>query len=146
MSILDVTVYSDHVVFILYTSFSPKSEKLSDKSNNGYLKTVFYILQLLYEKKLSATVDNHRERQGTLLDEVEEQAYGMRIFLLVEILRKNAGYIAGGMRRSATLRNLSVYDRKPADNCAVMPLSDLIFIIPGFYPRRYTQVRCGPGI
>ena len=37
---------------------------------------------------------------------------------LVEILRGNAGYVAGGMRRSATLRSLASADRKPVDACA----------------------------
>ncbi len=37
---------------------------------------------------------------------------------LVEILRGNAGYVAGGMRRSATLRSLTSADRKPVDACA----------------------------
>jgi len=37
---------------------------------------------------------------------------------LLEILRGNAGYVAGGMRRSATLRNLAAQDRKPVDACA----------------------------
>lgn len=37
---------------------------------------------------------------------------------LLEILRGNAGYVAGGMRRSATLRNLAASDRKPVDTCA----------------------------
>ena len=37
---------------------------------------------------------------------------------LVEILRGNAGYVAGGMRRSATLRSLASAERKPVDACA----------------------------
>jgi len=37
---------------------------------------------------------------------------------LLEILRGNAGYMAGGMRRSATLRGLASGDRKPVDACA----------------------------
>lgn len=37
---------------------------------------------------------------------------------LFEILRGNAGYVAGGMRRSATLRSLSPQARKPVDTCA----------------------------
>ena len=37
---------------------------------------------------------------------------------LLEILRGKAGYVAGGMRRSATLRSLSASDRKPVDECA----------------------------
>ena len=37
---------------------------------------------------------------------------------LLEILRGNAGYVAAGMRRSATLRNLAAADRKPVDACA----------------------------
>jgi exonuclease VII small subunit len=37
---------------------------------------------------------------------------------LLEILRGNAGYVAGGMRRSATLRNRASADRKPVDTCA----------------------------
>lgn len=37
---------------------------------------------------------------------------------LLEILRGNAGYVAGGMRRSATLRNLASADRKAVDACA----------------------------
>jgi hypothetical protein len=37
---------------------------------------------------------------------------------LLEILRGKAGYVAGGMRRSATLRSLLSADRKPVDTCA----------------------------
>jgi hypothetical protein len=37
---------------------------------------------------------------------------------LLEILRGNAGYVAGAIRRSATLRKLSVQDRKAVDACA----------------------------
>ena len=37
---------------------------------------------------------------------------------LLEILRGNAGHMAGGMRRSATLRSLASGDRKPVDACA----------------------------
>jgi hypothetical protein len=37
---------------------------------------------------------------------------------LLEILRGKAGYVAGGMRRSATLRSLSTSDREPVDECA----------------------------
>jgi hypothetical protein len=37
---------------------------------------------------------------------------------LLNILRGKAGYVAGGMRRSATLRNLDAKARKPVDDCA----------------------------
>ena len=37
---------------------------------------------------------------------------------LLEILRGKAGYVAGGMRRSATLRSLASEKRKPVDACA----------------------------
>jgi len=37
---------------------------------------------------------------------------------LLEILRGKTGYVAGGMRRSATLRNLASEDREPVDVCA----------------------------
>ena len=37
---------------------------------------------------------------------------------LLEILRGNAGYVAGGMRRSATRRCLASKVRKPVDDCA----------------------------
>jgi hypothetical protein len=37
---------------------------------------------------------------------------------LLEILRGKAGYVAGGMRRSATLRSLTPENRKPVDACA----------------------------
>jgi hypothetical protein len=37
---------------------------------------------------------------------------------LLEILRGKAGYVAGGMRRSATLRSLGSADREPVDICA----------------------------
>ena len=37
---------------------------------------------------------------------------------LLEILRGKAGYVAGGMRRSATLRSLGSADREPVDVCA----------------------------
>lgn len=37
---------------------------------------------------------------------------------LLEILRGKAGYVAGGMRRSATLRSLSASEREPVDECA----------------------------
>jgi hypothetical protein len=44
-----------------------------------------------------------------------ENWVGVRI---LEILRGKAGYVAGGMRRSATLRNFGSSDRKPVDRCA----------------------------
>ena len=37
---------------------------------------------------------------------------------LLEILRGKAGYVAGGMRRSATLQSLTTAERKPVDECA----------------------------
>ena len=37
---------------------------------------------------------------------------------LLEILRGHAGYVAAGMRRSATLRSLTAADRAPVDACA----------------------------
>jgi exonuclease VII small subunit len=37
---------------------------------------------------------------------------------LLEILRGKAGYVAGGMRRSATLRSIDPQQRKPVDACA----------------------------
>lgn len=37
---------------------------------------------------------------------------------ILEILRGKAGYVAGGIRRSATLQSLSQKDRKPVDACA----------------------------
>jgi len=37
---------------------------------------------------------------------------------LLEILRGKAGYVAGGIRRSATLRSLGSADREPVDLCA----------------------------
>jgi hypothetical protein len=37
---------------------------------------------------------------------------------LLEILRGKAGYVAGGMRRSATLQSFSSEDRQPVDVCA----------------------------
>jgi hypothetical protein len=37
---------------------------------------------------------------------------------LLEILRGKAGYVAGGMRRSATRRGLLFAERKPVDTCA----------------------------
>lgn len=37
---------------------------------------------------------------------------------LLEILRGKAGYVAGGIRRSATLRDFTSADRKPVDVCA----------------------------
>jgi len=37
---------------------------------------------------------------------------------LLEILRGNASYVAGGMRRSATRRSLGSEERKPVDTCA----------------------------
>jgi len=37
---------------------------------------------------------------------------------LLEILRGKAGYVAGGMRRSATLQSMTAAERKPVDDCA----------------------------
>jgi hypothetical protein len=37
---------------------------------------------------------------------------------LLEILRGKAGYVAGGMRRSATLRSMEEAEREPVDDCA----------------------------
>jgi hypothetical protein len=47
----------------------------------------------------------------------EELESWVRVRLL-EILRGKAGYVAGGMRRSATLRSFRAADRKPVDTCA----------------------------
>jgi len=37
---------------------------------------------------------------------------------LLEILRGKAGYVAGGIRRSATLQSMTTAERKPVDECA----------------------------
>jgi hypothetical protein len=47
----------------------------------------------------------------------EKQDAWVRTHLL-EILRGKAGYVAGGMRRSATLQAMTVTERKPVDECA----------------------------
>lgn len=47
----------------------------------------------------------------------EELESWVRVRLL-EILRGKAGYVAGGMRRSATRRGIGSTDRKPVDVCA----------------------------
>jgi hypothetical protein len=47
----------------------------------------------------------------------EELENWVRVRIL-EILRGKAGYVAGGMRRSATLRRLGSADHKPVDICA----------------------------
>jgi len=47
----------------------------------------------------------------------EELESWVRVRLL-EILRGKAGYVAGGVRRSATLRDFASPDRKPVDACA----------------------------
>ena len=47
----------------------------------------------------------------------EEQDAWVRTRLL-EILRGKAGYVAGGMRRSATLQSMTKADRRPVDDCA----------------------------
>jgi hypothetical protein len=39
-------------------------------------------------------------------------------YRILEVLRGKAGFVAGGMRRSATLRQLSDEDREPVDTCA----------------------------
>ena len=49
-------------------------------------------------------------------DSAKQDAW-VRIRLL-EILRGKAGYVAGGMRRSATRREMSTAARKPVDECA----------------------------
>ena len=49
--------------------------------------------------------------------EPEQQDTWVRTRLL-EILRGKAGYVAGGMRRSATLQSMTAVDRKPIDDCA----------------------------
>jgi hypothetical protein len=52
----------------------------------------------------------HPEGSSTLEGWVQQR--------LLEILRGNAGLVAGGMRRSATLRGLTPAERKPVDLCA----------------------------
>jgi hypothetical protein len=47
----------------------------------------------------------------------EKQDAWVRVHLL-EILRGKAGYVAGGMRRSATLQSMTTAERKPVDDCA----------------------------
>jgi len=47
----------------------------------------------------------------------EELERWVRVRIL-EILRGNAGYVAGGIRRSATVRDFASTDRKPVDVCA----------------------------
>ena len=44
--------------------------------------------------------------------------FTLRLAWLLEILRGNAAYVAGGMRRSATRRGLALAERKPVDTCA----------------------------
>jgi hypothetical protein len=47
---------------------------------------------------------------------------------LLEVLRGKAGYVAGGMRRSATLRGLSPQKRKPVDTCAKYLLNHTAYL------------------
>jgi hypothetical protein len=55
---------------------------------------------------------------------------------LLEILRGKAGYVAGGMRRSATLRGLSKKAREPVDRCARYLLNHTAYL---HYERYLTQ-------
>ncbi|MDD5501644.1 MAG: ISKra4 family transposase [Candidatus Omnitrophica bacterium] len=47
---------------------------------------------------------------------------------LLEVLRGKAGYVAGGIRRSATLQRLDSRDRKPVDTCANYLLAHAPFL------------------
>src|SRR5215207_1015725 len=57
---------------------------------------------------------------------------------LREILRGNASDVAGGMRRSATLRGLAAADREPVDVCAdyLLKIRPVSQIRPGPHARR----------
>lgn len=47
---------------------------------------------------------------------------------ILKILEGKAGYVAGGMRRSATKRNLSAESRKPVDTCARYLINHLPYL------------------
>jgi hypothetical protein len=52
---------------------------------------------------------------------------------LLEVLRGKAGYVAGGIRRSATRRNLLPAERKPVDTCANYLLTYLPYLKYNYY-------------
>ena len=54
---------------------------------------------------------------------------------LLEVLRGRAGLVAGGMRRSATLRDLDQETRKPVDSCAKYILNHKAFVAYESYLR-----------
>ena len=62
---------------------------------------------------------------------------------LLEILRGKAGYVAGGMRRSATLRDLVPAQRKPVDACADYLLNYAPYLKYDLYLARGLPIATG---
>lgn len=67
---------------------------------------IVHVAQYLWAAALAFCVEGSRERELWVAER------------LVEILRGRAGWVAGGMRRSATLRGLSSKQREAVDKCA----------------------------
>ena len=62
---------------------------------------------------------------------------------LLEILRGNSSHVAAGMRRSATLRNLSEDQRKPVDTCAGYLLNNKEYLRYDAYLRDGLPIATG---
>ena len=78
--------------------------------NNGLDLTIIVDLMHVIEYLWDAARAFHPESGAELENWVRHR--------LLEILRGKAGLMAGGMRRSATLRGLSAKAREPVDDCA----------------------------
>ncbi|MBC8504109.1 MAG: ISKra4 family transposase [Chloroflexi bacterium] len=78
--------------------------------NNGLDLTIIVDLMHVIEYLWDAARAFHPEPGAELENWVQHR--------LLEILRGKAGLMAGGMRRSATLRGLSAKAREPVDDCA----------------------------
>ena len=62
---------------------------------------------------------------------------------LLNILHGKAGYVAGGLRRSATLRNLDAKSRKPVDDCARYLLNHTPYLKYDAYLARGMPIATG---
>jgi hypothetical protein len=62
---------------------------------------------------------------------------------LLNVLYGKAGYVAGGLRRSATLRNLDAKARKPVDDCARYLLNHTPYLKYNLYLARGMPIATG---
>ena len=83
-------------------------QKVADQRNIALLILVdfIHVAQYVWQAAVAFFPGNREKQDAWVLPR------------LLEILRGKATYVAGGMRRSATLQSMATAERKPADECA----------------------------